>query len=59
MAAITGIKYIQNILNKPNLVKIYIKSRPYASLGKVTIGNVEKEITKAKHPEYVPINYCK
>lgn len=59
MASITRIKHIKNVLYKSASVKICLKSRHYVSVGKVTIGNIEKEVTKAKRPEYVPINYCR
>lgn len=31
----------------------------YSSEGKITIGNVSKDITKPKKLEYVPRKYCK
>lgn len=39
--------------------KIKYGSIIYRTKTTVSIGDIEKEIFEVKHPEYVPVNYCK
>lgn len=48
---------LNRVLNGRNWNNVQV--RYCSSKGKVTIGNVTKEVREPKFPEYVPRNYCK
>lgn len=56
-STVRRLQVLYRILNKTQNVKVY-PSRKYSADAKVTIGDVSKEITVPKNPEYVPRKYC-